>query len=208
MKTSDLLLKSFLAGIFIAIGGFVYLSVGNIPGAIMFAFGLLSVVTLGTPLYTGTAGFKFYVTGTKNKLWKLPLILLFNVFGCMFIGILSHASSKDIEFVAEELVYNRIIDGWFTDGLLAIGCGIIMTTAVAAKTNYNTFLPLLFGIPVFILCGFPHSIADAFYISSCSNDFIKMWWPEILEYWGSVIVGNFIGCNIHNIIGYNFVKDL
>ena len=205
MKTLELTLKSFLAGVFIAIGGFVYLSIGSIAGAILFAFGLLSVVSLGTPLYTGTAGFKFE---QKKKWWKLPVILLFNVLGCLAIGLMSHASLKDLEVVANELVYNRLLTGNVECGILAIGCGIIMTTVVAAKTKYDTFLPLLFGIPVFILCGFPHSIADAFYIFACSPGFLKLHWLQILLYWLCVVVGNFIGCNIHNLIGYGFSKDI
>jgi len=205
MKISELTLKSFLAGVFIAIGGFVYLSVGSIAGAILFAFGLLSVVSLGTPLYTGTAGFKF---DQKKKWWKLPIILVFNILGCLAIGLMSHVSAKDLETVANDLVMNRINNGYLECGILAIGCGIIMTTAVAAKANYNTFLPLLFGIPVFILCGFPHSIADAFYIFACSPGFLELHWQQILLYWLCVVVGNFIGCNIHNLIGYGFHKNI
>ena len=98
MKTfSELVCKSILAGIFIAIGGYAYLAVGGIIGAILFSFGLLSVVTLGTPLYTGTAGFKF----KKYKKWmKLPTILLANVVGCFLIGFVSHLSPKELDVQA------------------------------------------------------------------------------------------------------------
>ena len=49
--------KSVFAGIFISIGGSVYLSVGGIAGSVLFAFGLLGVIHYQLPLYTGKAGF-------------------------------------------------------------------------------------------------------------------------------------------------------
>ena len=44
---------------------------------------------------------------------------------------------------------------------LAIGCGFIVTTSVQFARQ-EKWLPLLLGIPLFILCGVPHCIADAF----------------------------------------------
>ena len=48
-----------LAGICIAIGGTVNLRVGGVAGAVLFAFGLTTVVYYGLKLYTGTAGFRY-----------------------------------------------------------------------------------------------------------------------------------------------------
>ena len=53
----DLFIRSILAGICISLGGAIFMKLGGIIGAIMFAFGLLSVVHFKLPLYTGTAGF-------------------------------------------------------------------------------------------------------------------------------------------------------
>lgn len=58
------------------------------------------------------------------------------------------------------------------------------------------FLPLLFGVPVFIKCGFPHCMADAFYLSSCSLDFWQSHWQDICFYYPAIVVGNFVGCNL------------
>ena len=46
---------SIIAGLFIGIAGFGYLAVGGIPGAILFAFGLIGVVSYKCKLFTGTA---------------------------------------------------------------------------------------------------------------------------------------------------------
>ena len=51
---------AIFAGLLIGIGGTVYLRVGGPVGAVMFAFGLLSVVMCGAQLYTGKSGFLPY----------------------------------------------------------------------------------------------------------------------------------------------------
>ena len=196
------ILLSILSGLFISIGGWAYLAVGGLAGMVLFAFGLLSVVHFGTYLYTGTAGFRF-----PNKPVKLLSILLLNVVGCVIMGVLSRHSNMHLMAAAENVAGSRIISGWFNCGLLAIGCGLIMTTAVAFAAE-KRYLPLLFGVPVFIACGFPHSIADAFYYSACSWSFINCTFDSILECWLAVVVGNFIGCNIPWACGYFLTKDI
>jgi formate/nitrite transporter FocA (FNT family) len=77
--------------------------------------------------------------------------------------------------------------------LTSIGTGMIMTLAVYGARR-NNYLPLLFGVPVFILCGLPHCVADAFYyaFSFMCGDF--RW--TLLWAWLWAIIGNYIGCNL------------
>ena len=49
-----LIRSSVLAGIAIGIAGFGYLAVGGLAGAVLFSFGLLTVVGYKLKLYTGT----------------------------------------------------------------------------------------------------------------------------------------------------------
>lgn len=204
MKTLEIIKKSILAGIFISIGGWAYLAIGGIVGMIAFAFGLLAVVHFGATLYTGTAGFVFNENG---KWWKLPLILLFNVVGCILMGLLTRFSSLDLAGAAHNIVLSRVNGSFLQSLMLGVGCGIIMTTAVAF-TKDGKYLPLLFGVPVFIACGFQHSIADAFYISTCPLTFFEIHWSNILLSWLGVVIGNFIGCNIQWILGYKLHKEI
>lgn len=51
---------SVFAGLLIGTGGLVYLRVGGVVGAVLFAFGLLCVVMCGAQLFTGKAGFLPY----------------------------------------------------------------------------------------------------------------------------------------------------
>ena len=68
------------------------------------------------------------------------------------------------------------------------------------KEGERTWIPLLFSVPVFILVGFLHSVADAFYIFGCGLDWIKENFQEIWWRWLLVVLGNFVGCNLGKIL--------
>ena len=57
MDNFTIFIRSILAGICIGLGGAIFIKLGGVIGACMFAFGLLTVVHFKLPLYTGTAGF-------------------------------------------------------------------------------------------------------------------------------------------------------
>lgn len=186
--------SSALAGFTIGLAGFGYLTVGGVPGAVVFAFGLLTVIAYGLKLFTGTAGFI-----GKDEFPSLLLILLGNVTGCLTVALLTRLSPNDLQSVAQTIMQGRIANGAIRSGMLAIGCGFIMTTSVTFAREKN-YLPLLFGVPLFIFCGFPHCLVDAFYILTTPFDFVKSNLTDLLAVYGCVVVGNFIGCNLYRII--------
>ena len=59
-------------------------------------------------------------------------------------------------------------------------------------------IPLIFGIPVFILCGFNHSIADVTYVILGANGNMANPWSLPL-YYGICVVGNYVGCNVRRL---------
>ena len=71
--------------------------------------------------------------------------------------------------------------------------GMIMTIAVYGARQKH-YLPLLFGVPVFILCGLPHCVADAFYYATAAFYGNFEW--SLLIAWLWAIAGNYIGCNL------------
>ena len=117
--------SSALAGFTIGLAGFGYLTVGGVPGAVVFAFGLLTVIAYGLKLFTGTAGFI-----GKDEFPSLLLILLGNVTGCLTVALLTRLSPNDLQSVAQTIMQGRIANGAIRSGMLAIGCGFIMTTSV------------------------------------------------------------------------------
>lgn len=193
--------SSIYAGVAIGIAGFGYLAEKSIIGAVLFAFGLLTVVHYGLKLYTGTAGFI-----KKGEVGQLFLILLGNIVGCLIVAIIARMSPMPLQDTAQKILEGRLAIGPVRGGILAIGCGMIMTTAVTfARKGQN--LPLLFGVPLFIMCGFPHCVADAFYYLCVPLDFYAVFWPQILVFYLSIVVGNFVGCNLYRIICYHIWKE-
>ncbi|MBR1977869.1 MAG: formate/nitrite transporter family protein, partial [Akkermansia sp.] len=112
------------------------------------------------------------------------------------IAMLARCSAMPIQESAQTILESRLNVGIWRGGLLAIGCGFIMTTAVTfARKGKN--LPLLIGVPLFILCGFPHCIADAFYYMAAPLAYWQQNWLSILIFYLAIVSGNFVGCNFY-----------
>lgn len=196
--------SAILAGITIGIAGWGYLATKDIIGAVLFSFGLLTVVSYKMKLYTGTAGFvEFKDENNKLQITKplieLIIILGGNIIGCLLVGLMARLSPLELTSSAQGILEGRLSTGPLNGGILAIGCGFIMTTAVTFARK-GQYLPLLFGVPLFIICGFPHCVADAFYYLSVPFSFIQNNLIEILLFYISIVLGNFIGCNLYRII--------
>lgn len=192
--------SSIFAGIAIGTAGFGFLAAGlqtaygSLAGAVLFSFGLLTVVGYKLKLYTGTAGFI-----SRTEVGDLFLILLGNIVGCLCVSLLARVSPLEIQAAAQKVLQLRLDTGALKCGLLAIGCGFIMTTAVnfARKGQY---LPLLFGVPLFIVCGFPHCVADAFYFLCVPFAFIKAHFLSVMGLYLCIVLGNLVGCNLYRIV--------
>jgi len=196
-----LIRSSILAGMAIGCGGYGFLAsgiqseaYGQLFGAILFSFGLITVVAYKLALYTGTAGFI-----RKNEVGRLFVILGGNIVGCIVMGLLSRLSPLEMQDAAQNVLSLRLERGPLRCGLLGIPCGFMMTTAVtfARKQHY---IPLLLAVPLFIVCGFTHCIADAFYYSCVPFEFIKDHALQTLFVYISIVLGNLVGCNLYRIV--------
>ena len=190
MNNFIIFVRSILAGICIGLGGAIFLKLGGIIGAVMFAFGLLTVVHFQLPLYTGTAG--FIELNKFQEYYRMLLILFGNILGCI---LLSYLNIKGID--GSDVIQSRIDAGYLQSFLNAIGCGLIMTLIVQGGRDKNLLL-ILFGIPLFILLGFYHSIADAFYMMVTPMELRNEYF---LTYW-IIVLGNFVGCNMPRFFKY------
>ena len=195
---------AILSGIAVGIAGWGYLACTNIIGAVLFSFGLLTVVGYKLPLYTGTAGFIPLRDEQGHSCWgsaigKLLFILLGNITGCLLVALFARLSPMDLGAAAQKILESRLFIGPLRAGLLAVGCGFIMTTVVTFAREKNP-LPLLFGVPLFINCGFPHCLADAFYYLSVPVAYTSQHLLEILTLYPCLVIGNFVGCNLYRFI--------
>lgn len=195
----NIIRSSIFAGMFIGTAGFGFLAsgiqgqYGSLVGAVLFSIGLMAVVGYKLKLYTGTAGFI-----KKNEVGTLFLILLGNIVGCLSVGLLTRVSpmGEGIQQAAQNILALRLKTGALNCGLLGIGCGLLMTTAVTFARQKN-ILPLLFAVPLFIVCGFTHCVADAFYYMTMP---FECWSFEVLGVYVCTVLGNLIGCNLYRIV--------
>lgn len=200
--------SSIMAGICVGIAGFGYLAArdsGNgyyvareITGSFLFSFALLAVVNYKLLLFTGTAGFI-----KRNEGGRVSLILLGNIIGCLLVALMTRLSTMPLPHTAESILNLRLSISPLQGGLLAMGCGFIMTTAVTFARKGNN-LPLLIGVPLFIICGFPHCIADAFYYMAAPLAYWQQNWAAIFIFYIAIVLGNFVGCNFYRwVMGGN-----
>ena len=200
----DTFRSSVLSGIAVAIAGWGFLAVPNIIGAVLFSFGLLTVVNYKLKLYTGTAGFVPLRYEDGRSRWlkaigELLFILGANIFGCLLVSLLTRLSPMELGEQAQKILESRLEIGPLHAGLLAIGCGFIMTTVVTFAREGKP-LTLLFGVPLFINCGFPHCLADAFYYMTVPVDYTLSHLGEVAVLYPCLVIGNFIGCNLYRFI--------
>ena len=190
--------SAVFAGICIGIAGYGFLA-GKTVGMFLFIFGLATVVSYRLKLFTGTAGF---VTNGR-EMFDLFIILLGNICGCALVSLMARCSAMSLQAEATALLDARLATGWWKCGVLAIGCGILMTTAVtfARKSqNIGHWIPLLFAVPLFIHCGFPHCIADIFYYITVPFDAVEGRLGAVIGLYAAIVTGNFIGCNLYRLL--------
>ena len=174
--------KSFLASLLISLGVFVLMKAPQPLGAILFAFGLLTICKLGYSLFTGKCGFIVYEDSKKIYLLYLIDILTINLTSGYSIGVIVGLSDKDLRLKAIAKVQSWS-NNYFSILIGSILCGAIMYLAVKLFKE-GTVLGILFGVPIFILSGFHHCIANIITLGLALT-----FTPKIVI----MIVGNFIG---------------
>ena len=175
---SNLIRKSIAASVLIGLGNYVLLKLGNPLGPFLFAFGLLGVCVMGANLFTGKCGFLFE---DKIKPLNLLIILLVNLLAGYLVGLLFSVCDAGIVAAAQEKVASWNFDWSFF--VRSVMCGVIMYLAVAIFRK-GSKLGILFGVPLFIFCGFQHCIANVITLG------VAMGWSWTLIL---AVAGNFAG---------------
>ena len=177
------------AGVLISIGGTVFLSCDNkYVGAVLFSVALVCSCLKGYYLFTGKIG---YITESHKRSDILNLItgLFGNALACILCALLIKITIPVVSVSAEVLcrgkLENQTVIATF---IRAVFCGVLMYLAVSIFRDAKTPIGILFCVPVFILSGFEHSIADIFYFS-VSSEFLSRSVIFII----TVIFGNSVG---------------
>ena len=188
-KYIELINKSVGAAILIGLGDYALLKLGNPIGPVLFTLGLLGVCYMGQNLFTGKCGF---LISDKIKLLDLFLILLFNLIAGYLLGLLFSITDKEVLSNALSRVTTwEVSFPYFVKGVM---CGVIMYIAVFMYKK-GTPLGIIFGIPLFIFCGFQHCIANIITLGAAQTMHVAI----ILA-----IIGNFVG----SLLMWYFSKDV
>ncbi len=177
-KRIELINKSIAASLLISLGNYALLKLGEPIGPIIFALGLLGVCYMGLNLFTGKCGFIFQ---DKIKIADLLIILLINLIAGYIFGLVF--SITDPIIMKNAIIKVKTWELSLSFFLKSILCGIIMYIAVYMYKK-NTPLGIIYGIPLFIFCGFQHCIANIITLGAA-----KTFHFSILI----CIIGNFIG---------------
>ena len=174
----ELVRKSIGASVLIGLGDYALLKLGNPIGPVIFALGLLGVCYLGLNLFTGKCGFLFE---DKIRVFDLVVILVVNLIAGYVVGrVFSMLDAEVVEAAVSKVAGYEFSLAFF---IRAVLCGVVMYVAVAMYRK-GTPLGIIFGIPLFIFCGFQHCIANVITMGVAGS----LDWSLILA-----IVGNFVG---------------
>lgn len=184
-----LLIYSLLAGMAITLGAAANLAVGAGPiGAVCFSIGLLMICTNKWYLFTGQAG--------KLAERQVKPLFLVGVFVGNFCGAFLSGLAISVTTLGQKVVEpaTAIIQNANSNILsafiLSIFCGVLVNFAVEQFNQRNNPLYILFSVAIFIVCGYPHTIALMSYFALSTLGI------EAVDCILIAAVGNLIGCNI------------
>ena len=174
----ELVNKSIGASLLISLGNYALLKLGNPIGPFIFALGLLGVCYMGQNLFTGKCGF---LIQDKIKFKDLMIILVVNLIAGYLFGLMYSTLDQEVfnNAVNKVATWNISIE-FFIKSIL---CGVIMYIAVLMYKK-GTPLGIIYGIPLFIFCGFQHCIANIITLGVA-----KTFDSSIIL----CIIGNFVG---------------
>lgn len=180
------IINAVSAAMMISIASYCNLISGNkYVGAALFAFGLIVVCRYSMCLFTGMAGY-------INKTNYLDFIVV-TVVNCVFafgFGALG-SFNPAVKEKAIEVCASKLSNNLFYLYVSAIFCGILIYLGVDFYKKTNSYLGMIFAIPVFVLCGFDHTVADLFYYGAAMNYNAADLLVVIV-----LILGNLTGSNI------------
>ena len=170
--------RAVLAGMSIAIGGTAFLMTSDpIVGALLFAVGLFCVCVFGFNLFTGKVCYALDPPADGNGrfdrayLAALPVIWLGNLAGAVGTGLLESLTRFGPQMAERAATVSaaKIGQSPLSAFVLAVLCNVMIYVAVEGYKKIpdavGKYLAVLFGVVVFIVCGFEHCVANMYYFT-------------------------------------------
>ena len=157
-----LFVSAVLAGFAISVGATAFLLTENrYLGAVLFCVGLLMVRTFSLALFTGKVS-----KALDGETWaRLGVIWLGNFAGTALTALLERVTrlAPALAQRAGEVCQVKSTDALLSMFVLGMFCNIMIYLAV---TPMESHIALLFGVVIFVLCGFEHCVADMYYFAA------------------------------------------
>ena len=198
-------LLSVLAGMSISFGCVAFLASGNkIVGALFFVVGLFMILNFNFSLYTGKVCYAF--DNKPSYILRLFLILGGNIVGAILMALMVGATRlTSLHDAVMGVVSAKMNDNVLSLFFLGIFCNMMIFLAVYGYKNFENILAkmvaLFFGVSVFVLCGFEHCIADAFYFAFAGEYSIKAFLYLMMIVLGNTVGGLFLPLMIKAVKG-------
>ena len=168
MKIHRIFCSSMAAGFCIGLGGVVFLlQAEKLVGAVLFCIGLYTICEMKFHLFTGRVCYAL-----EQPLWswlQFPVIWLGNWLGTGLAANLlcCTRAGANAQKAAQLLVQTKNADTLLSLFVLGVFCNVFVFIAVEGFKSFplalGKYLAIFVGIPVFIMSGYEHSIADMFY---------------------------------------------
>lgn len=180
---------SIASGLMLTIGATIYLLCDNkYIGAILFTVALSAICCLNLVLFTGSVCY----TKTLKEFKSLMICLLGNIIGCFLFSKLIVIAKPELQQKSVDLFEPKLNQFFYQTIILGVFCGVLMAIAVEVfrrMEGFSRFVGIFTCIPVFILSGFEHSIADItyFFMSGLPVSF------SVIVFILCAVVGNSVG---------------
>ena len=195
-KLTEKFIRSVYGGIMVSFGCLVYLSSDiKYIGAILFSLGLFTICEFGFGLFTGKVGYVFF----KGPIYLIELLvtLLGNFVGCFALAKLAEYAKPSLVIQAVTLSQNKLAASSLQNFLLACMCGVMMFIAVdvyKTRSGVAKYLGIFLAVPLFIICGFEHSIAKLFLFSLASVGAV-----QFISFSLITVLGNALGAAVFSL---------
>ena len=203
-------ISSIMAGIYIAMGAMVYLSISDkLAASLFFATGILLVLNLHNRLFTRVC--PLFAYNGSYRPGDLFIAWIGNGIGTALVAILIHFTRFEAGILGriEEIVIPKLADSPVSLTILGLFCALFVAFAVfvgGIRQKQGTFAQIFYVwllITAFVFCGFEHIIADMYYLSVYVLNFGTSI-GDVLKVLLFVTLGNVIG----GIAAGYFVQNL
>jgi len=185
IKIWQLLILGVLAGLYISIGGHLFLvtleqGMGKVIGGAVFSVGLVLVVIAGAELFTGNI---IMVIGSMSRLysiWKLlknwVIVYIGNFIGAVLYAVLVYESGlfgsfnnmNSLGSLAANIAEYKLSIPFVEAMIRGFFCNILVILAIImafiAKDLISKIFCCILPIMAFVACGFEHCVANMFLI--------------------------------------------